>query len=79
MLTIKEEKYIMQTAEKLDISEPSLEELLEKNAKLQRIAELASQLIETHKDEFASYNEIEYAFDKLSETIEEYELFLERY
>jgi len=69
----------MQTAEKLDISEPSLEELLEKNAKLQRIAELASQLIETHKDEFASYNEIEYAFDKLSETIEEYELFLERY
>jgi len=69
----------MQTAEKLDTSELSLEELLEKNAKLQRIAELASQLIETHKDVLASYNEIEYAFDKLGETIEEYELFLESY
>jgi len=78
MLIIKEEKYTMQTAEKLDTSELSLEELLEKNAKLQRIAELASQLIETHKDEFASYNEKQYVLDKLGETIQEYELFLER-
>jgi hypothetical protein len=77
MLIIKEETY-MQTAEKLATSELSLEELLEKNAKLERIAELASQLIETHKDEFASYNEKQYVLDKLGETIQEYELFLER-
>ncbi len=79
MLIIKEETYKMQTAEKLVTSKLSLEELLEKSIKLERIAELASQLIETHKDEFASYNEIEYAFEKLGETIEEYELFLEGY
>ena len=79
MLTIKEETYTMQTAEKLVTSGLSLEEILEKNAKLERIAELASQLIETHKDVFASYNEKQYVIDKLDETILEYELFLERY
>ena len=78
MLIIKEETYIMQTAEKLVTSELSLKEILEKNAKLERIAELASQLIETHKDVFASYNEKQYVLDKLGETIEEYELFLDR-
>jgi len=68
----------MQTAEKLITSELSIEELLEKNVKLERIAEVAIQVLDTYKDEFASYNEIEYIIEKLSETIEEYELFLDR-
>ena len=37
-------KYIMQTAEKFATNE--LEELVEKNTKLERVAELASQLID---------------------------------
>ena len=78
MLIIKEETFTMQTAEKLVTSELSLEELLEKNIKLERIAEIAAQAIDTYKDAFASYNEIEYIIDKLSETIQEYELFLDR-
>tara|TARA_Y100000034_G_C6759203_1_gene337995 strand:- start:332 stop:538 length:207 start_codon:yes stop_codon:yes gene_type:complete len=68
----------MQTAEKLITSELSIEELLEKNVKLERIAEVAIQVLDTYKDEFASYNEIEYIIEKLSETIQEYELFLDR-
>lgn len=65
----------MQTAEKFVTD--SIEELIKKNAKLERVAELASQLVETYKDSLASYSEIEFAFEKLGETIEEYELFLE--
>ena len=66
----------MQTAEKLITSELSLEELLEKNIKLERIAEIAAQVVEAYKDQFASYNEVEYVVEKLGETIQEYELFL---
>ena len=77
MLIIKEETYKMQTAEKLVTSKLSLEELLEKNIKLERIAELAAQLLETYKDEFASYNEKEYVLEKLGEGVQEYELFLD--
>ena len=68
----------MQTAEKLATSELSLEELMKKNIKLERIAEVATQVIDTYKDEFASYNEKQYVLDKLGETIQEYELFLDR-
>ena len=64
MLIIKEETYTMQTAEKLTTSELSLEDLIKKNAKLERIAELASQLLDTYKDEFASYNEKQYVLEK---------------
>ena len=78
MLIIKEETYKMQTAEKFTTNELSLEELLEKNNKLERIAELAAQLLETYKDEFASYNEKQYVVDKLSEGVLEYEMFLDR-
>ena len=67
----------MQTAEKFVTSGLSLEELLEKNTKLERIAELAAQLLETYKDEFASYNEKEYVLEKLGEGVQEYELFLD--
>ena len=67
----------MQTAEKFITD--SVEELLKKNAKLERIAEVASQLLEAHGDEFASYNEKQYILDKLGETIQEYELFLEHH
>jgi len=77
MLIIKEETYKMQTAEKLVTNRLSLEELLEKNTKLERIAELAAQLLETYKDEFASYNEKEYVLEKLGEGVQEYELFLD--
>ena len=66
----------MQTAEKFITD--SVEGLIKKNEKLQRIAELASQLIETYGDELASYNEKQYVLDKLGETIQEYELFLDR-
>ena len=69
----------MQTAEKLVTSELSLEELIKKNAKLERVAELAVQVIDIYKDEFASYNEKQYIIDKLDETIQEYESFLERH
>ena len=69
----------MQTAEKLITGELSLEELIKKNAKLERVAELAAQLIETYGDEFASYNEKQYALDKFVESLQEYELFLEGY
>ena len=69
----------MQTAEKLDTSKLSLEDIIEKNTKLERIAELAAQVIDTYKDEFASYNEKQYVLEKLGETIQEYESFLEGY
>ena len=69
----------MQTAEKFITSELSLEELTRKNTKLERVAELATQLIETYEDEFASYSEKKYALDKLGESLQEYELFLEGY
>ena len=67
----------MQTAKNFVTSELSLEELLKKNIKLERIAELAAQLLETYKDEFASYNEKEYVLEKLGEGVQEYELFLD--
>jgi len=66
----------MQTAEKFVTD--SIEDLIKKNEKLQRIAEVAVQALEAHRDEFASYNEKEYILEKLGETIQEYELFLER-
>ena len=78
MSIIKEETYKMQTAEKLTTSEPSLEELVERNIKLQRVAEEAARVIETYKDVSASYNEKQYVLEKLGETILEYELFLDR-
>ena len=78
MLIIKEETYKMQTAEKFVTSKLSLEELVEKNTKLERIAELATQLLDTYGDEFASYNEKQYVIDKLSEGVLEYEMFLDR-
>jgi len=78
MLIIKEGTYKMQTAEKLVTSELSLEEILEKNAKLERIAEEAARVLEAYKDAFASYNEKQYALDKLDESLLEYELFLDK-
>ena len=66
----------MQTAAQF-INE-GVEELIKKNNKLERVAELASQLVETYGDEFASYNEKQYVLEKLGEVILEYELFLER-
>ena len=65
----------MQTAEKFVTD--SVEELIKKNTKLERIAEVAVQLLEAYGDEFASYNEKQYVLEKLGETIQEYELFLE--
>jgi hypothetical protein len=56
----------------------SVEELLQKVAKLERIAEVASQYKEIHNDKFASYNEKEYVLEKLGESLEEYELFLSK-
>jgi len=77
MLIIKEEKHIMQTA-KNSINN-SVEELLQKVAKLERIAEVASQYKEIHIDKFATYNEKEYVLEKLGESLQEYEMFLEGY
>ena len=68
----------MQTAERLTTSELLLEELVKKNTKLERIAELASQLLDTFGDEFASYNEKEYILEKLGEGVQEYEIYLDR-
>ena len=56
----------------------SVEDLLQKNAKLERIAEVAAQVLEAYNDKFASYNEKQYVLEKLSETIQEYELFLNK-
>ena len=67
----------MQTAEKL--ADSGLEELLQKVSKLERVAELASQVRDTYKDVFASYNEKEYVLEKLEESLEEYKMFLEGY
>ena len=67
----------MQTAEKL--ADSGLEELLQKVSKLERVAELASQVRDTYKDVFASYNEKEYVLEKLEERLEEYKMFLEGY
>ena len=66
----------MQTAEIFVTN--SVEELLEKVAKLERIVELATQLKETYVDKLASYNEKQYVLDKLDEGLQEYEIFLER-
>jgi hypothetical protein len=66
----------MQTAEQF--INDSVEELLQKVAKLERIAEVASQYKEIHNDKFASYNEREYVLEKLGESLEEYELFLSK-
>tara|TARA_R110002110_G_scaffold79776_7_gene208276 strand:+ start:3010 stop:3210 length:201 start_codon:yes stop_codon:yes gene_type:complete len=64
----------MQAAEKIVTN--GIEDLLQKINKLERIAELASQYKEVHTDKFASYNEKEYILEKLGESLEEYELFL---
>jgi hypothetical protein len=64
----------MQLAEKIVTN--GVEELLQKINKLERIAELASDYKEIHADKFASYNEKEYILEKLGESLEEYELFL---
>ena len=64
----------MQTAE--NFITDSIEELLKKNTKLERIAEVATQVLEAYGDKLASYNEKQYVLEKLSETIQEYELFL---
>ena len=66
----------MQTAEQF--INDSVEGLLKKVAKLERIAEVAVQYKEIHNDKFASYNEKEYVLEKLGETIQEYELFLNK-
>jgi hypothetical protein len=64
----------MQVAEKQEFDEelPEIE-------KLKRIAEIAIQLKDTYRDVHASYGEKEYALEKLEESLEEYELFLEGY
>ena len=66
----------MQTAEKF--VNDGVEDLLRKVSKLERIAELASQYKEVYADKLASYNEKEYALEKLGESLEEYELFLNK-
>ena len=66
----------MQTAEKFITD--NVEVLIKQNEKLQRIAEVAVQLLEAYGDEFASYNEKQYVLEKLGETIQEYELFLNK-
>ena len=68
----------MQAAEKRAYT-GEIDAMLLKLGKLQRVAEVAAQLKDTYDDKFASYNEKEYALDKLSEALEEYELFLEGY
>lgn len=64
----------MQIAEKQEFIEepPEIE-------KLKRIAEIAIQLKDTYRDVHASYGEKEYVLEKLEESLEEYELFLEGY
>jgi hypothetical protein len=64
----------MQVAEKQEF----IEELPEIE-KLKRIAEIAIQLKDTYRDVHASYGEKEYVLEKLEESLEEYELFLEGY
>jgi cytochrome c peroxidase len=66
----------MQTAKQF--VNDGVEDLLRKVSKLERIAELASQYKEVYADKFASYNEKEYALEKLGESLEEYELFLSK-
>ena len=66
----------MQTAEKFITD--NIEDLIKKNEKLERIAEIAVQTLEAHRDEFASYNEKQYILEKLGEVILEYELFLDK-
>lgn len=64
----------MQVAEKQEFDEelPEIE-------KLKRIAEIAIQLKDTYRDVHASYGEKEYVLEKLEESLEEYELFLDGY
>jgi tetrahydromethanopterin S-methyltransferase subunit B len=66
----------MQTAEQFITN--SIEDLLEKIAKLERVAEQAAQVKETYGDKFASYNEKQYVLEKLDESLLEYELFLNK-
>ncbi len=68
----------MQTAKKR-VFTGEMDEMLMKLRKLQRVAEVAIQYRETYNDEHASHNEVEYAFEKLGEVLQEYELFLEGY
>jgi hypothetical protein len=64
----------MQVAEEQEFNED-----LPEIDKLKRIAEIANQLKETYRDVHASYGEKEYALEKLEQSLEEYELFLEGY
>ena len=73
MLIIKEEN-IMQAVEEQKFSKE-----LPEIDKLKRIAEVANQLKETYRDVHASYGEKEYVLEKLEQSLEEYELFLEGY
>ena len=66
----------MQAAEKF--INDGIEELIKKNAKLERIAEVAAQVLEAYDDKFASYNEKQYVLEKLGESLQEYELFLNK-
>ena len=68
----------MQTAEKRAFT-GEMDEMLLKLRKLKRITEIAAQLKDTYRDVHASYNEKEYALEKLEESLQEYELFLEGY
>ena len=64
----------MQVAEEQEFSEE-----LPEIDKLKRIAEVANQLKETYRDVHASYGEKEYALEKLEQSLEEYESYLEGY
>ena len=61
------------------VEEQEFSEELPEIDKLKRIAEVANQLKETYRDVHASYGEKEYALEKLEQSLEEYELFLEGY
>jgi len=68
----------MQVADKR-VFTGEMDEMLLKLRKLRRVAEVAVQLKDTYRDVHASYGEKEYALEKLEESLEEYELFLEGY
>ena len=65
----------MQAVEEQSFVKENLSEI----EKLKRIAEVAIQLKETYRDIHSSYGEKEYVLEKLEESLEEYELFLEGY
>jgi hypothetical protein len=65
----------MQSAEKQEFVENNISEI----EKLKRVAEIAIQLKDTYRDVHASYGEKEYVLEKLEESLEEYESFLDGY